>query len=100
MSNRNAPESGAHRKPKGSLAMVISQGLGGPKINPKGVVDGQPVNIPAPARSILKGDAAEESRKIIGFLIRLRAEFWVNLLPGKAFQELFERVVRTINRHR
>ena len=27
--------------------MKISQGLGGPKANPKGVVDGQPVNIPA-----------------------------------------------------
>jgi hypothetical protein len=30
MSNRNAPESGAHRKPKVSLAMTINQGLGGP----------------------------------------------------------------------
>lgn len=26
--------------------MVINQGLGGPKANPKGVVDGQLVNIP------------------------------------------------------
>ena len=30
MSNRNAGEKPAHRKPKVSLAMVISQGLGGP----------------------------------------------------------------------
>ena len=28
--------------------MVISQGLGGPKLQPKGVSDGQQVNIPAP----------------------------------------------------
>tara|TARA_Y100000310_G_C20386817_1_gene670822 strand:+ start:275 stop:463 length:189 start_codon:yes stop_codon:yes gene_type:complete len=31
MSNRNAGESPAHRKPKVSLAMIIIQGLGGPK---------------------------------------------------------------------
>ena len=47
MSNRKQLESSCHRKPKVSLAMVISQGLGGPKANPKGVADGQPVNIPA-----------------------------------------------------
>ena len=28
--------------------MVFNQGLVGPKVNPKGVADGQPVNIPAP----------------------------------------------------
>ena len=54
MSNHNPPESGGHRKPKVSLAMTINQGLGGPKANPKGVVDGQPVNIPALPRIILK----------------------------------------------
>lgn len=30
MSNRNAPENGAHRKSKVSLAMDINQGLGDP----------------------------------------------------------------------
>jgi len=30
MSNRNAAEIAAHRKPKVSLAMTIIQGLGGP----------------------------------------------------------------------
>ena len=30
MSNRNAAEKAAHRKPKVSLAMKINQGLGGP----------------------------------------------------------------------
>ena len=47
MSNHNAAENAAHRKPKVSLAMTISQGLGGPKEKPKGVADGQQVNIPA-----------------------------------------------------
>ena len=47
MSNYKTGENPVHRKPKVSLAMLISQGLGGPKANPKGVVDGQPVNIPA-----------------------------------------------------
>ena len=46
-SNRNSGESPEHRKPKVSLAMVINQGLGGPKGKPKGVPDGQLVNIPA-----------------------------------------------------
>ena len=48
MSNRKPGESPGHRKPKVSLAMVINQGLGGPKANPKGVADGQQVNVPAP----------------------------------------------------
>ena len=47
MSNRKSGESPDGRKPKVSLAMAISQGLGGPKVNPKGVAEGQPVNIPA-----------------------------------------------------
>ena len=51
MSNRNPSKNEGHRKPKVSLAMAVSQGLGGPKANPKGVADGQPVNIPALQRS-------------------------------------------------
>ena len=41
LSNRIADESSAHRKSKVSLAMVFNQGLGGPKVNPKGKADGQ-----------------------------------------------------------
>ena len=48
ISNRNAGERPAHRKPKVSLAMFINQGLVGPKGKPRGEPDGQPVNIPAP----------------------------------------------------
>jgi hypothetical protein len=47
-SNRKSGEIPGRRKPKVSLAMVINQGLAGPKPMPKGAGDGQPVNIPAP----------------------------------------------------
>ena len=56
MSNRNPGESPGRRKPKVSLAMAIIQGLGGPKGKPKGLLDGQPVNIPAPEYSIFRED--------------------------------------------
>ena len=46
LSNRNVRESRTHRKFKVSLAMVFNQGLVGPKEKPKGVADGQLVNIP------------------------------------------------------
>ena len=45
LSNRIAGESPAHRKSKVSLAMVFNQGLGDPKVNPKGLADGQSINI-------------------------------------------------------
>jgi len=48
MSNRKPGESPGRRKPKVSLAMTISQGLGGPNPNTERCLrDGQPVNIPA-----------------------------------------------------
>jgi hypothetical protein len=50
MSNHKAGENPARRIPKVSHAMSISVGLVGPKMRPKGVVDGQQVNIPAPLR--------------------------------------------------
>ena len=49
MSNRNVGENPTHRKSKVSWAMAIIPGLVGPKARPKGVVDGQQVNIPVPA---------------------------------------------------
>ena len=45
-SNRNAGEIPAHRNTEVSLAMMISQGLGGPKAMAKAAVDGYMVNIP------------------------------------------------------
>lgn len=47
MSNRKQGEKPCRRKPKVSVAMSISHGLGGPKAMAKAVVDGQLVNIPA-----------------------------------------------------
>ncbi len=45
-SNRNAGEIPARRKNKDSLAMVINQGLVGPKPMAKAAPDGHMVNIP------------------------------------------------------
>ena len=45
-SNRNAGEIPARRKTKVSLAMIISQGLVGPKRMAKAGRDGYTVNIP------------------------------------------------------
>ncbi len=45
-SNRNAGEIPARRKTKVSLAMMISQGLVGPKVMAKAEADGHTVNIP------------------------------------------------------
>ena len=47
MSSKKAGENPAHRKLKVSWATQIDPGLVGPKARPKGVVDGQQVNIPA-----------------------------------------------------
>ena len=45
-SNRNAGEIPARRKTKVSLAMVINQGLVGPKVMANAAADGHTVNIP------------------------------------------------------
>ena len=45
-SNHNASENLAHRKTKVSFAMIISEGLVGPKEMAKAVFDGHMVNIP------------------------------------------------------
>ncbi len=45
-SNRKAGEIPARRKTKVSLAMIVSQGLVGPKVMAKAGTDGHTVNIP------------------------------------------------------
>ena len=47
ISSKKSGENPFHRKPKVSRATRIVPGLVGPKARPKGVVDGQQVNIPA-----------------------------------------------------
>ncbi len=56
MSNDNAGEKPARRKPKVSLRNVNSaQGESAPKARTKVVVDGKQVNIPAPRVSAMEG---------------------------------------------
>ena len=71
MSNHNHVEITRHRKPEVSLAMAINQGLGEPKANPKGVADGQPVNIPAPQLFIKEMTQS----KYLGGLLDFRSRF-------------------------
>jgi hypothetical protein len=49
ISNAKADEKSARRKPKVSWGREIRPGLVGPKARPKGVADGQLVNIPVPS---------------------------------------------------
>ena len=48
MSNEKISENLIRRKPKVSWGRLVHPGLVGPKSRPKGVVDGQQVNIPVP----------------------------------------------------
>ena len=48
ISNDKAGEKPAHRKTEVSWATIIAPGLVGPKPRPKGVGDGQLVDIPVP----------------------------------------------------
>ena len=73
MSNRNAGEMPAHRKPKVSLAMIIIQGLVGPKVKPRGDTDGQQVNIPAPFLSSMRGRRVVDGVYYWIYIDRLRA---------------------------
>ena len=59
MSSDNLCENQRHRKSEVSYATLIGVGLVGPKAYPKGKVDGQLVNIPAPIINCLsqRGDA-------------------------------------------
>ena len=53
-SNRNAGEIPARRKTKVSFAMLISEGLGGPKAMANAAADGLTVNIPSLAYSAME----------------------------------------------
>ncbi len=48
MSSEKKGENPFRRKPKVSWGRLVRPGLVGPKPRPKGVGDGEPVNIPAP----------------------------------------------------
>ena len=53
-SNEKISENLIRRKTKVSWGRFVRPGLGGPKARPKGVVDGQPVNIPAPIVGVMR----------------------------------------------
>ena len=69
-SNRNAGEIPARRKIKVSLAMVISQGLVGPKPMAKAGGDGHEVNIPQPAIGRWS-DGEYKQQRLIGLTFAL-----------------------------
>ena len=48
--------------PEGSVAMLIIDGLGGPKPRPEGVGDGQSVEIPIPSLDRLSEAVTQEGR--------------------------------------
>lgn len=57
-SNRKAGENPARRNTKVSFAMLISEGLVGPKGIPNGGLDGEQVNIPAHCYVSMEGRSA------------------------------------------
>ena len=63
MSSKKGSENLPHRKPKVSWATSIDPGLAGPKSRPKGVDDGQQVDIPAPVRVCTRRDGASETAR-------------------------------------
>jgi len=67
ISSTTAGENPARRKPKVSWATKIDPGLVGPKVRPKGVADGQQVNIPAQRRDYPLNDACPESVRYFGY---------------------------------
>jgi len=112
MSNRKSDEKSDHRKPKVSLAMFVNQGLCGPKANPKGLADAQPVNIPALLYHFYMGTEVS-NLSILLDLCSLHKDFskcWENLF---LWEKKFRRAIflekpfkfnwcriRTANRHR
>jgi len=72
MSNRNPAGIAGRRKPKVSLAMDISQGLGGPKLHPvllRDSSDGQTVNIPSLQHFLMGGRSSV-----------VRVSYWIGIL--------------------
>lgn len=60
MSNVKAGEKPARRKPKDSCSTLSEQGESAPKVRPKGVADGNQVNIPEPASDAMGGRSMED----------------------------------------
>ena len=66
ISSANSDEKSGRRKPKVSWGRDIRPGLVGPKARPRGVADGQRVNIPAPsAWRLTEGVTQEDSPGLV-----------------------------------
>ena len=66
ISSTKVCENQARRKPKVSWGRVIRPGLVGPKSRPKGVDDGQLVNIPVPSYvRLTEGGTQEDSLSLV-----------------------------------
>ena len=66
ISSANADEKSARRKSKVSWGREIRPGLVGPKARPKGVADGQQVNIPVPFDGVItEGGTQEDSSGLV-----------------------------------
>ena len=66
ISSVNSDEKSGRRKPKVSWGRDIRPGLVGPKARPKGVADGQLVNIPVPSCvRLTEGETQEDSLSLV-----------------------------------
>ena len=66
ISSAKADEKSARRKPKVSWGREIRPGLVGPKARPRGVADGQLVNIPVPSCvRLTEGVTQEDSLSLV-----------------------------------
>jgi hypothetical protein len=66
ISSVKADEKSARRKPKVSWGREIRPGLVGPKARPRGVADGQLVNIPVPSYvRMTEGETQEDSLSLV-----------------------------------
>ena len=73
MSNDKAGENPARRKPKVSWGRDIRPGLVGPKARPKGVVDGQRVNIPVLSEwRLTEGGTQEDTSSLV--MVQVQAQ--------------------------
>ena len=67
MSSEKRGENPLRRKPKVSWARLVRSGLVGPKPRPKGVVDGQQVDIPVPPIHRLNNGGTQEDSDACGW---------------------------------
>ena len=73
MSNPNLDEKSGHRKTEVSWATLIVPGLVGPKPRPKGVGDGQLVDIPVLPQHVFS-DAGQKFKRIYGYIRLTKCE--------------------------